>query len=115
VVRTRKYPIVSEADYQAKVIETAQLYGWRVAHFRPMQSQAGEWRTAVAADGKGFPDLVLVHPTRGIIFAELKSEIGQLAPDQKVWRDTLIKARGNWHCWKPSDWPVVEMLLRGAQ
>jgi hypothetical protein len=55
------------------VIEAAHVYGWRCAHFRPARTRHG-WRTAVAADGAGFPDLVLIHPgRREIIARELKA------------------------------------------
>lgn len=35
--------------------------GYRVAHFRP-EKTAHDWRTAVAADGKGYPDLAMAKP-----------------------------------------------------
>ena len=44
---------LSEADWQAAIIEYAHLMGWVVAHFRPGLTQSGHWRTAVAADGAG--------------------------------------------------------------
>ena len=49
---------MNEAEFQRMVIDMAHLFGWRVAHFRKVQTH-GRWMTAVAADGKGFPDLVL--------------------------------------------------------
>ena len=48
------------------------MLGGRVAHFRPPRTVHG-WRTAVAADGAGFPDLVMVRGSR-LLAAELKSE-----------------------------------------
>src|SRR4051794_27414866 len=58
-----------EAVFQDQVIEIAHIYRWRVAHFRPAQTSRG-WRTPVAADGMGFPDLVLIRQPEMII-AEL--------------------------------------------
>ena len=52
---------MSEAVLQDAVIELANLKGWTVAHFRPAQNARGDWRTPVAAQGKGFPDLVMVR------------------------------------------------------
>jgi hypothetical protein len=72
-----------EEDFQQQIIELARMYGWRVAHFRAAQTARG-WRTPVAADGAGFPDLVLVRDAE-LIFAELKTDRGRLRPDQGVW------------------------------
>jgi hypothetical protein len=101
---------ISEADWQRKVIEAAGYYGWMVAHFRAAQTQIG-WRTPVAANGKGFPDLVLAKPGRAVLFRELKSEKGRLSPEQVVWGDVLEHAGADWAVWRPSDWPLVEAVL----
>jgi hypothetical protein len=74
---------VTEAELQHAVIEYARLFGWTVAHFRVAQTKRG-WRTPVAADGAGFPDLVLVRGPR-LIFAELKSASGRLRDEQEHW------------------------------
>lgn len=101
---------MTEADLQKAVIETARLFGYRVAHFRPAQTSKG-WRTPVAADGKGFPDLVLAHPgQRRLIFAELKSDTGRLSGEQLEWLGVLggiadTAAQVDVHVWKPDDWP----------
>lgn len=107
---------MTEAELQAAVIELAKVYGWTVAHFRPAQTSKG-WRTPVAADGKGFPDLVLVHPHPmwgGVLFRELKSQRGKLAPEQERWGTTLTEAGGDWAVWRPSDWDrIVKRLSFG--
>lgn len=103
---------MTEADWQTQVLDLARLYGWRVAHFRPARTEHG-WRTPVAADGKGWPDLVLVHPDKGVIFAELKTDRGRLSDDQKAWIDLLDAAGAAVHVWKPSDFDQVQEVLRG--
>lgn len=103
-------PKVSEAQFQRQVIEFAQRLNWRVAHFRPAQNARGDWRTPVAADGKGFPDLVLVRER--VLFVELKVNGNKLAPDQVAWRDALQTAGANWHHWTPDDWPAIEQTLK---
>ena len=108
-------PHVSEAAFQGALIGLAQATGWMVAHFRPVEDKDGVWRTAVAADGKGFPDLVLVHRRRGVIFAELKSHRGVLSDEQRVWRDQLVAAGASWHVWKPADWDEIEKYLKGRR
>jgi hypothetical protein len=99
---------ISEEDFQAAVISYAQERGWKVAHFRKARTKKG-WRTAVAADGKGFPDLVLVR--NRIVWAELKSEAGEMSPDQENWRDWLKESGQEWHCWKPSQWAEIVATL----
>lgn len=113
---------MSEADLQDAVIDLARLLGYRVAHFRPARVGTGDnqrWVTPVAADGKGFPDLVLVGRGR-VVFAELKSADGRLAPDQKGWLDAIADtvmlgmAIVDVHVWRPSHWHdgTIEHELR---
>lgn len=104
--------ILTERDWQRQVIELAQLHRWRVAHFRPAQTKDG-WRTPVEADGKGFPDLVLVRIPGELIFAELKSDTGRLSDDQTIWLDLLRLVRGiDVYVWRPRDFDEVERRLR---
>lgn len=104
---------LTEAQWQAQVIQVARTFGWRVAHFRPALNQRGRWMTAVAADGAGFPDLVLVHNHTGdLIFAELKRDDGRLRPEQERWRDA-IQAGGSrrFEVWRPRDFEAVRARL----
>src|SRR5690606_4527127 len=65
-------PKVTESAFQRQVLALAKMLGWRTAHFRPAMNQRGDWRTPVAGDGKGWPDLVLVKGER-VLFRELKT------------------------------------------
>lgn len=103
----------TEADFQKAVIDLARLNGWMVAHFRPAQNSRGEWRTPVAADGKGFPDLVLVHPVRGVLFRELKTDRGQVSKEQALWINWLGVARADVNVWRPRDWDGIVATLTG--
>ena len=98
-----------EAAFQAAVIELAQMLGWKVAHFRAARTKSG-WRTPVAADGAGWPDLVLVRDR--VIFAECKTERGKLRPDQAEWVDALCEAGADVYVWRPSGWDEIETTLR---
>ena len=103
---------MTEAQFQRSVIELAQLNGWRVFHARKAQNGKGQWRTPVAADGAGFPDLVLVKHT--IIFAELKTDTGRLSPTQREWFNALTRAHASVvEVWRPKDWPHIERVLTG--
>jgi hypothetical protein len=100
-----------EHHFQAQVIELAHLYGWRVAHFRPARTEKG-WRTPVAADGVGWPDLILIRG-REMIALELKSEKGRLSPAQEEWRNALQHVETvNAFCWKPKHWELIEAALK---
>ena len=94
---------MTEKELQAAVIELAHLYGWFVAHFRPAQNARGDWRTPVAADGKGFPDLVMVRREQ-LMFVELKSAKGRLSPEQEIWIAKLDDTCAEVFVWYPKDW-----------
>ena len=94
-----------ESEFQGIVIDMAHLYGWRVAHFRSVRTPPG-YRTPVAADGAGFPDLVLAK--RGeLIFAELKTERGRMSDAQREW----IKLLPGAVVWRPRDLEYIEGRL----
>jgi hypothetical protein len=99
---------VSEAAFQDQVIQLAHVYGWRVAHFRPAQTSKG-WRTAVAADGKGFPDLVLVRDR--LIVAELKARTGRPTPEQHAWLEATARAGVETYMWRPADLDEIGRVL----
>jgi len=103
---------MKEQELLNAVIELAHLYGWLVAHFRPAQTMHG-WRTAVSADGAGFPDCVMVHKESGrVIYAELKSEEGKVSPEQQIWLETLAGCpRNEVYLWRPSDLDEIAKVL----
>jgi hypothetical protein len=104
---------VTEAELLEAVVELAHLRGWRVAHFRPARTEKG-WRTAVSADGKGFPDLVLAR-TGEILFVELKSAKGRVSREQQEWLVRLDIGRSTFAgVWRPVDWTagVIDGALR---
>ena len=116
------WDMITERAFTAQVIRLAQHLGWRTAHFRPGKTQRGRWVTAVQGDGAGFPDLVLVHPTKcRLIFAELKREYGGVISDkQNKWLDALTAVRDmakGCNCvevflWQPSDIDDIESVLK---
>ena len=101
---------IKEEDFQRQVIDLAHIFNWRVAHFRPAMTKHG-WRTAVAGDGAGFPDCVFVKPPH-LIYAELKSETGQLSAEQYFWLQELVKCGQEVYLWKPSDFQEIASILR---
>jgi len=89
---------MTERMFQDKVEQIAKMNGWLIFHPSPHQVRPGAWRS----DGKGFPDLVLAHRDRGLIFAELKTDAGSMTPAQKMWAVAISKF-AEWYLWRPSD------------
>jgi hypothetical protein len=102
---------MTENDLLLQIIDLGHLYGWKIAHFRPAMKKDGTWVTPVSADGKGFPDLVMVKQSR-LIFAELKSDTGKLSPEQQVWIDALTcSMRCEVYIWKPENFTEIQEIL----
>jgi hypothetical protein len=90
---------MSEAQWQAAVLDLAHALKWE--HYHTHDSRRSP---------SGFPDLVLVRDR--VIFAELKSERGDLVGTQYEWLMRLVHAGMEAYVWRPSDWPEVERILR---
>lgn len=105
-------PPETEAGFQQAVIQLAQHKGWRIAHFRKAHTRDGRVITPVAADGAGWPDLVLVGHGR-IMFRELKTDTGRLSAAQEMWGMALREGRQNWDVWRPKDWQRICAELDG--
>jgi len=103
---------MNEKQFQEAVLQTAKVFGWKVAHFRAARTASG-WMTPVAADGKGWPDLVLVGHGR-VLFRELKTDKGTLTAEQQEWGEWLTANRQDWAVWRPKMWTtVVSQLSNG--
>lgn len=94
--------MTAEADFQATVRAAASFFGWRVYHTHDSRRS-----------DPGFPDLVMVHRTHGLLFAELKAQKGTTTPQQVAWLEDLTHAGHRAYLWRPSDWPTIEDVLRG--
>lgn len=108
-------PTLSERDFQRAVIDLAHTFGWKIAHFRTAMNARGAHMTPVGGDGKGWPDLVLVHPAAGLIlYRELKSATGHIESAQRDWCAWLEDAGQDFAFWRPGDWDeIVETLSFG--
>lgn len=105
----------SEAEFQHAVRQLAAWQGWRSWHFSDSRRVGPRGRLVGDAGAAGFPDLTMVHPEYGIVFAELKSVKGRLRPAQRESLDQLLAAAPDgvrvW-VWRPADWePVIMPLL----
>lgn len=94
-----------EKALQQAVIDLAHTLGWSVVHFPAAQGANGVWRTGLAADAKGWVDLVLVRER--VIYAELKGTGGRIRPDQDIWRERLVNAGQEYYLWTPKSYPTL--------
>lgn len=105
----------SEQAFLEQMIDLAHLLGWKVVHFRPGMTKSG-WRTPVAGDAAGFPDLLLVKEFDNeatLLAVEVKSERGKLSGQQKEWLEIMSKVTKVYSfVWKPKDFEDIVALLK---
>ena len=95
----------TEKQFEAAVVEYANLSGWRVYH--PFDSR----RSAA-----GYPDLTLVRDGT-LLFAELKTDRGRVSIAQHDWLQDLAAVAAGApasvivRTWRPADWPEIQRLL----
>lgn len=92
---------MTEAQFQAAVIELATIHRW--AHYHNPDS-----RRSTA----GFPDLVLCGHGR-VLFRELKLRSGRVGPHQRAWLRLLLESGADAGVWWEDDWPQIERELAG--
>ena len=103
---TNPRDLETEAQFQARVIQVARMYGWSVYSIP-------DSRRATLA---GYPDLTMYRRVdRRIVFAELKREKGRVAPVQEQVLSDLRAIASTGKCevyvWRPSDWDrIIEVL-----
>ena len=120
-----------EYQLQSQIAELAHMLGWETIAFRPALTKQG-WRTpGTGSMAKGWLDMTLVHPQKQrLIWAELKSDVGELSPDQERVIGLLSKLAGMWidpalvaespyahlrievFVWRPRDFDVIQEVLR---
>ena len=105
---------MTEAAFQTCVMDLARWTGWRTFHPRTVKTATGGHLTAFSGEA-GFPDLVLVHPKRGVLFVELKTDTGKLTHHQEQWATDLVAADAEYYVWRPKDWEEIKKRLRGTQ
>jgi hypothetical protein len=97
---------MSEDDWQARITDTAELHGWRWAHFRAAQVRPGQWATPQSGH-PGFPDLVLARDGV-LIVPENKTDEGRFRPGQPEWLEALGT---HGRLWRPRNWPEIHAEL----
>lgn len=124
MIAAHERPKLSEAQFQRQVVRYADLMGWRVRHDRatnqrsrcrrcrsPLVCASCATPVTVVRNDAGLLDLLLVRRPR-IVWAELKSQRGTMTDDQLATYLELKACGQEVYLWKPSDWPVIERILR---
>lgn len=93
--------MIPEKEFQQQVLDLARLLGWHCYH---------TWLSVKSA--AGFPDLVLAHPQRGVIFAELKRQDRDLTPAQAEWFGVLVAGGAEAYVWRPDDFDAIKQRLQ---
>ena len=95
-----------EDALQALVTAAANHHGWRSYHTHDSRRSQ-----------PGFPDLLLIHPTRQLIlYRELKTQTGRVRPEQTAFLADLTAAGADVAIWRPLDWfnLTIPNLLAGT-
>lgn len=103
---------MNEAQWQRKVEQLLDLYGWRWFH-APDNKPVGrtQQRQRVVP---GYPDLTCVKRDR-VLFVELKQDGKYPSADQRAWLADLHAAGQEVGIWKPADLPTVLRVLGPGQ
>lgn len=84
----------------------ARLRGWRGYHTR---KSYGVVMGVSRGDAYGWPDWAFWHPGKGrFMLRELKSQRGEVQPQQKQVIAELAACGVDCKVWRPSDWPEIE-------
>ena len=101
---------ISEASFLQQVKGLAYIHGWDCHHAQPSMTRTGRYITTGAA---GFPDLVLAHKVKGLIFAELKTAKGKTSIAQEHWL-TILHPHAECYIWRPEDLHLIEQRLASS-
>lgn len=73
----------------------------------PIPNLVGHFYHPTISDGSyaGFLDIHLINPYGCVMYRELKSETGQLSPEQEAVIELLRRGGHDVDVWDPSDWP----------
>lgn len=101
---------MTEAEFQAVVVELAHVLGWHHLHVRRTIGKGRRWTTATNV--VGWPDLFLWHERQHrTLAAELKSDTGKTTPEQEAVLASLNAAGIEVHVWRPADLDDIARTL----
>jgi hypothetical protein len=95
------YGQIKERNIQKILVdfcEKAQIPYMRNRDVKLVQSKDGRLVPALLAESqRGKPDLTIVCPHGVTVWVETKAPGGKLRPEQRRWRDDLLKFGHEWH------------------
>ena len=92
---------ITEAEFQAQVVQLAGILGWQVLHVRRSIGKGKRWTTSTSI--VGWPDLFMWHPRHGVLARELKTDTGKLTAEQEEVLASLCAAGVDAGVWRPAD------------
>lgn len=110
VLPSVRAPEPTEREFTDQVLQMLATFGWQSLHIRPGRT-ATSWRTPVAGNGKGFPDILAIRRER-IVVAELKVGRNKLTEEQRDWLHLWQLARAEVFEWRPEDFQSIAQVLR---
>ena len=96
--------LVTESQFQGAVIEMAEMLNWMAYHVYDSRRSV-----------PGFPDIVAVHRTHGVLWLELKTMKGRVRPEQKRWIDALRAVGERAFIVRPDQMEFLESMFRGEE
>jgi hypothetical protein len=108
----------NEKDFTRWSQRQARDRGWLAGHLSNMQvvrMRDGNTRAIPDKNAAGFPDLVLVHPLRGIVVAELKMPGRKPDEAQLRWLHVLGAVGIVTYVWYPRDVDEIIDVLEGRK
>lgn len=103
LLRAAQVEGVTEKVFMAAVVRLAREAGYLTYH---------TW--SAKRSPAGFPDLVIVHPTRHempVFMVEVKTATGQVTPAQQAWVDALDGRSTVSAIWRPEDLSMIRRWL----
>ena len=103
----------TEAEFQRRVIDLAESFGWQWLHVEGRSSR-GIRSAGFALRGtlaKGWPDLLLLRGSQ-LIAAELKAQHAPPPSTDQLRVLQLLSEAVKAYVWRPSDLPLILETLR---
>ena len=91
---------MTEDDMLRGITQALTLGGWTWTHSRRSDQ-------ALTMGTPGVPDIIAVHPKRGMLVLELKSERGTFRPGQQEWLATLAHVGVDARVIRPADYDAL--------
>ena len=91
---------VTEDQLLDGITDALMVGGWRWWHIRRSDR-------ALTMGDPGFPDIIAVHPVRGVLALELKTETGRYRAGQREWLAALDGKRISARTVRPADYQAL--------